>query len=148
MKIILTKDDKKLGKKDTVIEVKDGYGTYLIRQGLALLANSSNLKRLEKDIQKAKEVDEAIRKLATQIKSKLEEDVFLMDITYNKESQQLNGAITKNDLLEAIKAKYPIYNFSSSSFIEFPKTRLAQMYNAKLCLYKDIVANVQFGVEL
>lgn len=148
MQIILLKDDKKLGKKNTVVKVKDGYGRYLIDQKIALVADKSNLNKLEKDIQAAKEVDEASRKLATSIKNNIEKDTFLIDISYNKESGQLNGAITKNDVLTAIKNRYPMYSFNSSSFINFPKTRLAQLYDAQLCLYKDIVANVKFGVDV
>lgn len=148
MQIILLKDDKKLGKKNTVVKVKDGYGRYLIDQKIALVADKSNLNKLEKDIQAAKEVDEASRKLATSIKNNIEKDTFLIDISYNKESGQLNGAITKNDVLTAIKNRYPMYSFNSSSFINFPKTRLAQLYDAQLCLYKDIVANIKFGVDV
>ena len=148
MKVILLKDDKKLGKKDSVIEVKDGYGNFLVRQGTCIIASESNLKKLKRDLQAAKETDEAIRKLANKIKTDLEKDIFIMDVTYNRESQQLNGSITKNDVLEAIKHKYTIYNFESSSFINFPKTKLAQIYKADLRIYKDVIAEVQFGVEL
>lgn len=148
MKIILLKDGKKLGKKNTIIEVKDGYGTYLIREKIALPATPSNLKKLETEVHKAKELDIATREAATKIKEKLEADKFIIDITYNTKSQQLNGSITKNHVLDIIKSRYTNYDFSSAKFIDFPKTHLAQMYKAKLCLYKDIVAEINFGVEL
>ena len=148
MKIILLKDDKKLGKKNSVIDVKDGYGSFLIKQGLALLATNASLSRLDNDIQTAKALDDIARQSANNIKTKLEKDKFIIDISYNKNSQQLNGSITKKDVLEIIKSKYPEHNFNLCKFIDFPKTRLAQIYKAKLQLYKDIVANIEFGVEL
>lgn len=47
MEIILLKDIEKVGDKHTVVTVKNGYGrNYLIPQGLALIANESNRKRL------------------------------------------------------------------------------------------------------
>lgn len=148
MKIILLKDDKKLGKKNSIVEVKDGYGTFLIRQKIAEIASNSNISKLERNIQKANELDKESRELANNIKNVLENDTFIIDISYNKESQQLNGSITKNSILDEIKRKYPDYDVKSFKFIEFPKTRLAQLYKAKLSVYKDIVADIEFGVEL
>lgn len=51
MKVILREDVQKLGYKDDVVEVKNGYGrNYLIPQGLATIATSSSLKVLEENI--------------------------------------------------------------------------------------------------
>lgn len=148
MKIILTKDDKKLGKKNSIVEVKNGYGTFLVRQGTAVIANKENLAKLERDEKLAQETDVAIRRLANQIKDDIENTVFHISISYNKDTLQLNGSITKKDVLDMISNQFPIYNFNEASFIDFPKTRLAQLYVAKLKLYNDIVANVKFGVEI
>ena len=42
MEIILNKDIKKLGNKDDILTVKNGYGrNYLIPKGFAILATSS-----------------------------------------------------------------------------------------------------------
>jgi len=47
MEVILLKDIEKVGDKHTIVSVKSGYGrNYLIPQGLALIANTSNRKRL------------------------------------------------------------------------------------------------------
>lgn len=49
MKVILLRDVAKLGKKNTVAEVPDGYAqNKLIPSGMAIPANASNLKRLQK----------------------------------------------------------------------------------------------------
>ena len=54
MDIILLADLEKVGDKHEVVTVKDGYGrNYLIPQGLALIANATNMKKL--DDLKAKE---------------------------------------------------------------------------------------------
>ncbi len=50
MIIILKENVTDLGKKDAVVEVKDGYGrNYLIPQGKAVIATKSALKQLEED---------------------------------------------------------------------------------------------------
>ncbi len=148
MKIILTSDDRKLGKKNTIIEVKDGYARYLVTAGKALYANESNLKKLKTELEKAKEVDKACRELATKIKSDIEGVEFVIDKPYDEKTQQLHGAITKNDVLKAIQDKFTMYTFKDVSFIDFPKTKLAQFYSAKLKVYDDIIANVTFGIRI
>ncbi len=63
MKVIMLKDVDKVGDKHEVIEVKAGFGrNYLLPRGLAILANSSNMGRLNEmirreDAQEAKRLD-------------------------------------------------------------------------------------------
>jgi len=48
MEIILLKDVEKVGAKLDVVTVKDGYGrNYLIPQKLAMIANASNMAKIE-----------------------------------------------------------------------------------------------------
>jgi large subunit ribosomal protein L9 len=48
MDIILLKDIEKLGDKHTIVSVKPGYGrNYLIPQGVGVVANATNKKKLE-----------------------------------------------------------------------------------------------------
>lgn len=50
MKVILTADVKKLGKKGETVTVSDGYGAnYLIPKGLAKLSTEANQRELAKD---------------------------------------------------------------------------------------------------
>lgn len=72
MKVILKQDVKSLGYKDDVVSVKDGYGrNYLIPQGMAVLANDSNLKVLAENIRQAKFKQEKIRQDADVIAGKI-----------------------------------------------------------------------------
>ena len=63
MELILLKNLDRVGDKHEVVKVKDGYGrNYLIPQGLAIIANTPNLKKLD-DI-KAKEQAEEDKKVS------------------------------------------------------------------------------------
>ena len=53
MKIILLEDVKKQGKKGDILEVKDGYGTFLIKNKQAVIASKTGVERLEKQIAEA-----------------------------------------------------------------------------------------------
>ena len=57
MKIILIKDVKKQGKSGDILEVKDGYGNFLINKGDAVLATSNSRDRLDRE-NKEKEIKE------------------------------------------------------------------------------------------
>jgi len=75
MKLILKQNIAKLGEKDEVVEVKDGYGrNFLIPQGKAVLATTSQLKMLEETKkQRAAQQKEAIasaKKLADELEGR------------------------------------------------------------------------------
>ena len=53
MKVIFIKDLKGQGKKGDIKNVKDGYGTFLIKEGYVVIANDGNLKHF--NTQKNKE---------------------------------------------------------------------------------------------
>ena len=148
MKVILICDDRKLGKKNSVIDVKDGYARFLVDSKKAVIASDSNIKKLDRDLKQAKEIDEACRKLANQIKDNIENVVFVVEKSYNKDTNQLNGSITKNDVLKAIRDRFSIYNFSDTVFVEFPKTKFVETYSAKLKLYDNIIAKITFKVRI
>ena len=57
MKVILLQDVKKVGKKGSIVEVSDGYGTnFLLPKKLAVLATKTSLEiKKNQDDNKAKE---------------------------------------------------------------------------------------------
>ena len=62
MKVILQKDVKGTGKKGEIVNVADGFGkNFLIKNGLAVIANNSNLndtvnKKVAQDYHKEQEI--------------------------------------------------------------------------------------------
>ncbi|SHI81248.1 LSU ribosomal protein L9P [Dethiosulfatibacter aminovorans DSM 17477] len=82
MKVILLKDDKKVGKKGEIVNAKDGYArNFLIPKGVAVEATPANIKKLERDkkheaemeaqlVEEAKATAEKIEKAAIEIKIK------------------------------------------------------------------------------
>ncbi len=78
MKVLLTADVKGTGKKGDVVEVADGYGrNFLLKKGLATVANASNVHQAQQQkeaaqFHKAEEV-KALKELAAKMNGKTAE---------------------------------------------------------------------------
>ncbi len=108
MKVILTQDVKKVGKKGELIEVKDGYArNALFPKGLAVEANAVNLnqRKLEQkaeDKRKQQELDEA-KAIAEVINDK---EVKLSVKT--GEGGKVFGSVTSKEIAEAIQKEFGV----------------------------------------
>lgn len=115
MKVILIKDCKD-GKANNIIDVKDGYGkNFLIKNGLAIPHNESNLKLLNKKLENIKKdfdlhqeeaivLKNKIEKLELEFSLKVTNDVIHGSITTKKVNQALidNGIKFKKHILQDI----------------------------------------------
>lgn len=108
MKIILTQDVKKVGKKGDLLEVKDGYArNALFPKGLAVEANAVNLnnRKLEQkaeDKRKQNELDEANR-IAQAINDK---EIKLAVKT--GEGGKVFGSVTSKEIAEEIQKQFGV----------------------------------------
>ncbi|MDQ0187910.1 50S ribosomal protein L9 [Cytobacillus kochii] len=108
MKVIFLKDVKGKGKKGEVKNVADGYAhNFLIKQGLAVETNNSNVSSL--NAQKKKEEKEAAAELeeAKQLKETLEK-LTLEFSTKAGEGGRLFGSITSKQIAEELKKAHDI----------------------------------------
>jgi len=108
MKVIFLKDVKGKGKKGEVKNVADGYAhNFLLKQGLAVEANLSNVSSL--NAQKKKEEKLAAEELAEakQLKAKIDE--ITVELTAKSgEGGRLFGSITSKQIAEELQKKYSI----------------------------------------
>jgi len=143
MKVIFLKDLKGQGKKGEIKEVKDGYGTFLIKNNIANIANESNLKHyntlkskqeLEENlfIKDCEKLKEQLEKLSINIKVKVgsQDKVFGSVSTkqISTELKKLNFNIDKNK----IKVDYPLSSLGT------------HIVNVEL--HKKVIANVKINL--
>ncbi len=108
MKVILTQDVNKIGKKGEVVDVKDGYArNFLLPQDLAVQATPKNLKQLKKQeaaIEKknAEELAKA-QELAKEIES-IQVEVSLK----SGEGGKTFGSISSKEIADVLKSGFDL----------------------------------------
>ena len=74
MKVILKEDIKKKGKKGDILNVKDGYGTFLINDKKAVIANQENVRNLDRSNERKKVKEEELIKECEKVKNRIEKE--------------------------------------------------------------------------
>lgn len=104
MKIILLKDIKKQGKSGDILDVKDGYGTFLINKGDAVLATTNSIDRLDRENKEKEHQEKELIKKCEQIKKSIEK----LTITFKVKtgtSDKVFGSISPKQIVEELKNK-------------------------------------------
>ena len=105
MDVILTENVKGLGSIGEVVKVKPGYGrNYLVPQGLAVVANESNLSELEHHKRQLARKAEKLSQEAADIKTRIEA-VECSFVHKASEEGKLFGSVTTADIAEALAEK-------------------------------------------
>lgn len=143
MKIILTKDIKGQGKKGQIKEVKDGFGSFLIKQGDAVLASEGNVKQLNTQKKKALEQEEQLIKECEQIKQQLEQ--LTIQITVKTGNQdRVFGSVSSKQIVTELKNKG--YNIDKNKVkINEALTSLGT-HIVDIELHKQVIAKVKINL--
>lgn len=145
MEVILKQDIKGLGYKDDKVNVANGYGrNYLLPKGMATLATDS-AKKMHAEILKQRAFKEdKLRKEAAANAEKLA-GVSITVGAKAGESGKIFGSVTTIQIAEALqKAGYNVERKN----IELTQDTIKQLgtYSAKVRLYKEVAATVNFEV--
>lgn len=145
MEVILTQDIEKLGYKDDLVEVKDGYGrNYLIPQGFAILATSSVRKMHEETVRQRAQKVEKERASAQKIADKLKEMPVKVGAKVG-ESGKIFGSVNNIQLAEEI-AKLGIDLDRKSIKITGDAIKSVGTYEAQITFHRDVVETISFEV--
>lgn len=106
MKVILNQTVPKVGKEGTVVNVADGYArNYLFPRGLAILAEKNQIKALERRQAKVAEKTAGLKTAAEAQREQLHGKSVRIEGKVGRDSTKLFGAITSQDVIDAIKAQ-------------------------------------------
>ena len=144
MDIILKENIEKLGFKNEIVSVKNGYGrNFLIPKGLGILATESAVKVLnenlkqqakkeETEITKANKIAEALPKLEIILKGKVADG-----------GTKLFGSIKTVQFTDALQA---LGHTIDASFVKLPKVKELGKYEAEVRLHRMVSVNVAYTV--
>ena len=144
MRIILLADVKKQGKKNDIIEVKDGYGTYLINNKLAVLETKGSSKVLKKQTEEAALEETLLLKDCEQIKEKLEKLTLNFKVNTGKNGQVF-GQISTKQIADELKKKG--FNIDKRKIkLDVPINTLGTT-NVKVVLHKKVEATLKIHLQ-
>lgn len=146
IKVVLAKDVKGLGKKDDVVNVKDGYArNYLIPRGLVLEANAATLNE-------ARKKEEANRNREDKEKAnaiKLTDRINGLTLTLHAktgESGRLFGSITSADISVELKKQYNVEIDKKKIVLSEPIKHICET-QVEIKLYPGVTCNLTVKVE-
>ncbi len=144
MDVILKEDVEKLGFKNEIVSVKNGFGrNYLIPKGLAILATTSSVKVLEEKLrqQKNKEVSEI--ESANKLKEQIEKAEIIIKAKVAEGGTKLFGSIKTSQFVEAL-SKIGIE--IDSKFVKLSSIKEIGDYEAEIRLHRKVSLSAPFKV--
>lgn len=145
MKVIFIKDLKGQGKKGDVKEVKAGYGqNFLIKNGYAILASSSNVKHLDTENRKKEKELELLIKECEEIKRELEKKVLIFKVKTGKGDKVFGSVSVKQIVSELKKLGFEINK--KMILIDEPLTSLG-VHRVTIELHKQVKAIINIKIE-
>jgi large subunit ribosomal protein L9 len=144
MEVILKEDINGLGYKNDIVNVKPGYGrNYLIPQGFAVIANTSNKKVVAENIKQAAHKAEKVKTAASALAASIGDQKIEIKAKVG-ESGKIFGAVTTLQISDALKAKGFAVDRKKISFDSEVKT--VGDYTATLDLHKEVKHKINFTV--
>ncbi|MBR0033990.1 MAG: 50S ribosomal protein L9 [Bacilli bacterium] len=145
MKVILLKDVKGVGKKQEIVNVKDGYGAnYLIPHGLAVMYSEKSLEILEN--QKADQAAEIAKNIANakEIAAKLK-DITLEFTANSGTGGRMFGTISSKQIAAELQSKYGI-EIDKRKFVNKTTVDAFGYTKLQIELYKGVIGDINVHV--
>lgn len=142
MKVILNQTVPKVGKEGQVVTVAGGYArNYLFPRGMAIVADKNQLAALERRQARAaaKLADTKASAEATQ--AKMNGAVVKLEGKVGKDSGKLFGAITAQDVADALKAQHGFEIEKKQVGLLHPIKRLGD-HEVMIDLHRDVDAKI------
>ena len=143
MKVIFLKDLKGQGKKGEIKEVKDGYGTFLIKNNIANIASESNLKHYN-TLKSKQELEENLYvKDCEKIKEQLEKLKINIKVKVGAQDRVFGSVSTKQIVTELKKLNFDVDK--NKIKIDVPLSSLGT-HIVKIELHKKVIADLKINL--
>ncbi len=140
MRVILLEDVRKQGKKGDVLEVKDGYGAFLVKNKQAVVASKSGLDRLQRENDAKKAEEQKIYETALKEKEKLEK----IELSFQVKTGAMDkvfGSISPKQIAEALKEKG--FSIDKKQIQENGSLSSLGYHSVSIELHKKVIATIK-----
>jgi len=145
MEIILIQDVNKLGQKDDILNVKDGYGrNFLIPGGFAVVASSSAKKMHAENLRQRAHKEEKIKIAAQEIAAKLA-GVKIVVGAKTSTSGKIFGSVNTIQIAESLREKG--FDIDRKN-ITLPEDQVKEVgnYKAIIKLHREVKVEIDFEI--
>jgi large subunit ribosomal protein L9 len=144
MNIILKQDVEKLGFKNEIVSVKNGYGrNYLIPKGYGILATETAVKVLNENLKQQAKKEEAEIAEATKIAEALPKLEILLKGRIADGGTKLFGSIKTTQFTDAVAG---LGQTIDAKFVKLPKVKELGTFDAEVRLHRTVSVSVPFKV--
>jgi large subunit ribosomal protein L9 len=146
MEIILLQDVNKLGLKDDLVNVKNGYGrNFLIPRGYAIAASPSAKKMHTENLRQKAHKQEKIKAEAQEIAAKLD-GVKLIVGAKTSTSGKIFGSVNTIQIAEGLKEKG--FDIDRKN-ITLPEDQIKEVgnYKAIIRLHREVKVEIDFEIK-
>ena len=145
MRVILLKDVKNVGKKDQIVEVKDGYANnYLIKNKLAVAESKKSVEILAQQKEDARIAEINKEKEAKRIQEALKNITLEFALSVGKDSKPF-GSISFKQVEEELKNSYQII-IDKRKIVSKDKLDCLGMHIIKIELYKGVIGDIKVHI--
>lgn len=144
MKVILLKDVKKQGKSGDILNVKDGYGTFLIKRGDAVLATQNSVDRLDRENKEKEQLELENIKSCEELKKKIEKLTISFKVKTG-EQDRVFGSISPKQIIEELKCKG--YEIDKKQIKINGTISSLGFHNVNIELHKKVVAKLKIELK-
>lgn len=146
MKVILLQDVKKLGKKDQIIEVSDGYASnYLIPHRLAVQASKKSNEILAAQQAETKAQFEANQKQAQELAERLKNLTLEFKLRTGKDGKCF-GNVSLKQIEEALLSQHNI-QIDKRKFLDKGPLDTLGYYHLRIELFKGVEGVINVHIE-
>ena len=146
IKIILKENIKGVGKKDEIVEVKDGYANnFLLNQNKAILATPENINKLKARNEKIQKHHDRDVKNAKELKEVLATKEIVLKVKAG-ENNKVFGSISAKEIVQAVKDQLNI-DIDKKKVSADSKVKEIGVHNVELKLHSEVKANLKVRVE-
>ena len=146
IKVILKETIKGVGKKDEIVEVKDGYANnFLLNQNKAILATPENINKLKARNEKIQKHHDRDVKNAKELKEVLATKEIVLKVKAG-ENNKVFGSISAKEIVQAVKDQLNI-DIDKKKVSADSKLKEIGVHNVELKLHSEVKANLKVRVE-